>query len=240
LEFINTQGATKKLAAELDDCFDLSLEVTIVRILVLLGQKDESVLPILKPRLLAYQEGEQIHRLTFLFAFGHLINAGWEECTRWPWTDKAMKELNAINEEVAKGAMAAWITATPMLAKFRPELLEEVLPEVLKTIPKPFVELRAFAWQFLEVLTKTGLRQIQTKILSSQEIRDNLLDFSKEMSYEPKIAKHGFVQALAQLPWIGDFLTPELQQVLGSYARGGPFYSPLQAKVETEHKKGEA
>lgn len=236
LEFIHNQGVTKKLVAELDNCFDLSLEVTIVRLLILLGRQDESMLPILKPRLLAYQEGEQVHRLTFLFAFGHLISAGWEECTQWPWTANAKKELNAVNEEIAKGAMAAWISAIPTLAKLRPELLEEVLPNVLKTIPKPFAELRAFAWQFLETLIKTGLRPMQTKILSSQEIRDNLLDFSQEMSYEPKIAKHGFVQALAQLPWIGDFLTPELQQVLGSYARGGPFYTPLQAKLETERE----
>eukprot|EP00397_Hematodinium_sp_SG-2012_P029880 GEMP01031603.1.p1 GENE.GEMP01031603.1~~GEMP01031603.1.p1 ORF type:complete len:433 (+),score=92.89 GEMP01031603.1:24-1322(+) len=232
IEFLERSQATRKLEAELDACFDLTLEVTIVRLLILLSRKDGSAHAALQPRLVAYQTQGQIQRLTSLFGFGHLVGAGWDTCLDWPWVEGAKKELTATNDEVAKEAMSAWIAAIPTIARCRPALLHEVMLEVLKTIPKPFAELRAFAWQLLEHIMNSGVKDVQAKILCSQEIRDNLLDFQKETTYDAKVAKHGFVKSVAALSWLGDFLTPELEQVLSAYAKGGPFYSPINSTVD--------
>jgi len=238
IEYIRKVNVEQKLIAELDNCFDQTLEVTIVRLLALLARTDSKILSVLKPRLHAYLDGDAIGRATALYAFGHLLNGEQEEILQWPWIESCMKAISGTHDEIAKEALAAWISGIPFLARVKPELIDEALLEVVKCISKPYPDLRSFAWQFLEITVKQGLIDTQKKILGFDVMRENLLDFSKEMIYEPKVAKHGFVIALSNLPWIGEFLTPELHQVLVAYAKGGPFYTPLNSKVEISENTG--
>jgi len=155
--------------------------------------------------------------------------------------------------EVSKGAMSAWVhvlsrhppptspvvvnpqalnTDVPMDQALWAVAESKILPLTLQAISgKPFPDVRRHTWQLLTVLIRP--KRACQSLLTANEIRNTLLDFSSEQGSEPRIAKHEFVQALVQLhgSLLTAFLEDHVEQLLLEYARQSPYWMPRGSSV---------
>merc|ERR1711924_357677 len=111
-----------------------------------------------------------------------------------------------------------------------PHAEERLTPLALQALAhKPFPDVRCHAWHLLSALVPS--RVAAQRMVTAEEIRDNLLDFTSESESQARIAKHAFIVSLVQEhgEWLGAFLEDNVEGLLTEYARQGPHWVPRQA-----------
>lgn len=163
---------------------------------------------------------------------------------RWtPLLEDILTAIASTQNEISKGAMHCW--ANLLQERLAPRSQEvtsgidvelwqfaeqRVLPLVLKNLKaKPFPDVRAETWRILSVLLRS--RKAAQQALPSSELRELLLDFASEAASEARISKHECVKTLVQEHglWLGNFLDPEVADLLTTYSKQGPHWLPRGA-----------
>lgn len=259
---LSQEGVPQHLAQELvDPMCDSSIRLCVVRLLgfvllrtpeaagVLLPGREAPFPQVVAAMLGGRDPGERLIALS-AWASAACHHAGLAFWLGWPeLLQLVLSQVSSPQNEVCKGAMAAWADAlrgrpppppapgsggedaSPEVALWR--LAEQSLvPLVLKAlIGKPFPDVRSHCWLLLAELARS--RTAAQRVIPSEEIRDLLLDFTSETNSEARIAKHEFVVSLVghQGNWLGAFLDETVEQLLEEYSRQGPHWVPRNSAV---------
>mmetsp|Transcript_1740 Transcript_1740/g.3865 ORF Transcript_1740/g.3865 Transcript_1740/m.3865 type:complete len:498 (+) Transcript_1740:117-1610(+) len=256
-EFLSRQGVPEKLAENLEDpmCDD-SIRLCVVRLLGLIIRRTPEILERLLPsrdRVLAQHiagmlessGSDTTHRMTALNAWANISVSSVSGLAFWlNWEGRKNTLLSLVastNNEVCKGAMAAWSVvledrppyATTHGGHEAPVVLlwdiaeKELAPIVLKNlISKPFPDVRFHAWNLLALLVRS--KTVAQMVMPSDEMREILLDFSSETESPARIGKHSFVKVIVAWngEWLASFLDEKVMWLLDEYAKQGPFWVP--------------
>lgn len=161
-----------------------------------------------------------------------------------------LAQVRSPQNDVCKVAMSCWTSVvethlSSMLQEASPviqELLEkQLLPMALKNLTtKPFPDVRCCSWRLLATLVLVPAKSMAQKMLTSDEIRELLLDFTSETAAEARRAKHEYVQALmkAHGSWVGAFLGEDIHTLLDEFTKQGPFWTPQAVATAVGNQSG--
>mmetsp|Transcript_64012 Transcript_64012/g.152646 ORF Transcript_64012/g.152646 Transcript_64012/m.152646 type:complete len:500 (-) Transcript_64012:158-1657(-) len=259
-ELLSREAVPRQLAKELSDPMnDESVQVCVVRLLGSVLQRNGALAEALLPEKGApfpamvqnfIESPDTTLRLCGLNAWADACTheAGLAFFLRAPSPmERTCTLITASNNEVCKGAMAGWNAVlrrheapAPAVEEGAKSAAAEVwdmaekstLPAVLKNLSgKPFQDVRQETWRLLAVLARS--RNVAQKILGAQEVRERLLDFGSETTYEAKIAKHEFVSDVVRLhgSWLPSFLDERVETLLRQIAKEGPTWMPQEASL---------
>mmetsp|Transcript_97715 Transcript_97715/g.174075 ORF Transcript_97715/g.174075 Transcript_97715/m.174075 type:complete len:498 (-) Transcript_97715:50-1543(-) len=262
--FLGRAGLPEQLARELADPYcEPSIRLCVTRLLGLVLRRTPSTASVLLPGREApfplsvaglMDSRDQSEKLCALNAWVD-ASTGLEGLTfflRWtPLLQDIVSMTSSTQNEVAKGAMAAWAavleerppaaaaTAAGPEAEIWEIAEQRVLPLVLKNLTgKPFPDVRPHTWHLLAVLVRS--QKAAQQAMPAQELRDLLLNFQSEQSADARIEKHKLVQTLMteHRQFLGNFLNEEVYTLLTDYVQQGPYWVPRGAATAVGDSSG--
>eukprot|EP00933_Yihiella_yeosuensis_P040950 TRINITY_DN35366_c0_g1_i1.p1 TRINITY_DN35366_c0_g1~~TRINITY_DN35366_c0_g1_i1.p1 ORF type:complete len:504 (-),score=118.79 TRINITY_DN35366_c0_g1_i1:136-1647(-) len=244
-----------------DPCCDDSIRLSVTRLLgLVLGRTPEAANALLTrieapfPQSVAGCLGSRDHAMKICalkaWADASAQLQGLEFFLKWtPLMEDIVSSVGSSQNEVSKAAMHCWSNVlqirslpvhpnaggqpSPEAERQLWEIAEQyVLPLALKNLTsKPFADVRPHTYHLLAVLVRS--RKAAQQSLPSEELRTLLLDFTSETNSEARVAKHELVKALVHEHgnWLGNYLDPEVEQLMQEWAKQNPHWMPERARV---------
>lgn len=256
-QVLGQQGVPEKLVQDLSDPYcDPSVRLCVTRLLGFVLVRVPAAVSTLLPScqsplaqsVATYLQSRDVsERLCGLNTFASISthSQGLSLFLQWPEVlDTVISMVSSAQAEICKAAIATWamvLNTRSLPTEGAAQELdvecwrlaqERVLPLALKCVTeKPFPDIRACTWRLMAVLVRS--QDAGRRVLTSDAMRDTLLDFSSETASDAKIAKHEFVQALVkyQGSWLAGFLDENIEMILAEFAKQGPYWMPQVSAV---------